>query len=180
MPLLRAPLFALCLSLAAGRARAGAAAAPQVPAARPCPAPGTPAPPFSFPLPPGDDRVSLNALKAKKRPIVLAFWAWNCGPCILEMPALQKLAAEWGDGVSVLLVHVGESEEKLRDALDRWSIKLPSAIDASAKKSGEEYCASALPRLYVLDAQGTVRAALGALGDKFESTVRGEVAKVVR
>ena len=144
-----------------------------------CPAPGKAAPPFSFPVPAGapGERASLSALKAKKRPAVVAFWAWSCAPCILEMPALQKLAAEWGEKTSVLLVHVGEDEARMKDALEKWSIKLPSALDESAKKSREAYCVSGLPRVFVLDEKGTVRAALGSLGEKLEATLRAEVEK---
>ena len=175
-------LSSLCLLAAAPAARADAPAGPLKVPPQACPGPGAAAPLFSFPIPlaQGGERASLNALKAKKKPIVLAFWAHNCAPCILEMPALQRLSAEWGDRVSVLLVHVGEDEPKMRDALERWNIKLTSALDESAKKSQGEYCVTALPRLFVLDAKGTVQAALGALGDQFEARVRGEVGKLLK
>ena len=175
-------LSLMCLLAAAPAARADVPAVPLKAPPQTCPGPGAAAPLFSFPIPlgPSGERASLNALKAKGKPIVLAFWAHNCAPCILEMPALQKLSTEWGDKVSVLLVHVGEDEPKMREALERWNIKLTSALDESAKKSQEEYCVTALPRLFVLDAKGTVQSALGALGDKFEASVRAEVGKLLK
>jgi thiol-disulfide isomerase/thioredoxin len=184
MPRTSLTTLAAALLLAALPAAAPASAEPSAEpssAPRSCPATGSPAPEFSFPVPKAsNERVSLRSLKAKGKPIVLAFWAFSCAPCIQEMPALQRLAAEWGERVSVLLVHVGGPEEKMLAALDRWSIGLPSALDESKKKSTEQYCAGELPRLFVVDAKGTVQAAFGALGEGFEGTVRGAVERVGR
>ncbi len=175
-------------SWAAAPTKAAPAAVP-APAAPACPTPGAPTAAFSFPLPLSGDRVSLNSLKSKDKPIVLAFWAYSCGPCILELPALQKLSSEWGDRVSVVLVHVGGcgddapagcGEQKMRDALDKWQITLPAALDESKKISGEKYCVKELPRLLVLDGAGTVKGSFGALGAGFEATVRAEVARLLR
>jgi thiol-disulfide isomerase/thioredoxin len=150
-------------------------------ATRACPAPGSVAPAFSFPVPrTNNERISLRSLKSKGRPIVLAFWAFSCAPCIREMPALRRLAAEWGDRVSVLLIHVGGPEDRMLAALDRWLIGLPSALDESKKRSVEQYCADELPRLYVIDAKGAVQASFGGLGDALDSTVRKAVAPLVR
>ena len=167
------------LALASPDARADQAPKP---VSTSCPGPGATAPPFSFPIPLGESgaRASLSALKAKGKPIVLAFWAYHCAPCILEMPALQKLSAEWGENVSVLLVHVGEDEARMRAALDKWNIKLTSALDESETKSKEGYCVAGLPRLFVLDGKGVIRSSFGGLGEAFEETLRAAVAKAGR
>ena len=175
--------LALVLVLAAASASLPSpahAGEPAKTAAPGCPAVGVPAPPFSFPIPlsQSGERATLASLKAKGKPAVLAFWAWNCAPCILEMPALQKLAADWGETVTVLLVHVGEDEQRMRGALDKWDIRLTSALDDSGLLSKAKYCVTELPRLFVLDQKGTVGATLGSLGEKFEATVRAEVSKV--
>ena len=68
----------------------------------------------------------------------------------------------------------------MKDALEHWNIKLTAALDESAKKSQGEYCVTALPRLFVLDAKGAVQSALGPLGEKFEASVRAEVGKLLK
>ena len=143
-----------------------------------CPAVGDKAPLFSFPQPmAGNDYLSLLSLRKKKRPIVLSFWSHFCEPCKTELPALQRIAKEWGEKVSVLLIHVGGPEEKMRDELKALKVELPSVIDESAKKSREQYCADTLPRVFVLDARANVRALVGSEG--FESNLRAEVGKLL-
>jgi thiol-disulfide isomerase/thioredoxin len=51
------------------------------------------------------DGAPVTLAKFKGRPVVLNFWATWCGPCVKEMPELDKLAALQGDGgIAVLAV----------------------------------------------------------------------------
>ena len=60
---------------------------------------GTPAPEVVFEDPQGRP-VNLAAFRG--RPLLLNLWATWCAPCVVEMPALDALAAREGDGLRVL------------------------------------------------------------------------------
>ena len=66
------------------------------------PAEAGPAPVTSF-VGPGGDLVRIGDFKGKV--VVVNLWATWCGPCILEMPALAKLAAAY-QGQPVIVVPV--------------------------------------------------------------------------
>jgi thiol-disulfide isomerase/thioredoxin len=138
-----------------------------------CPSIGSAAPPFGLPLASGA-RTSLRELLAKKKPVILSFWRHDCAPCIAEFPALQKLAEEWGDRASIVLVHVGGPEEKMRSRLEQWHVSLPAALDAF-ECTGVRYCADSFPQLWVLDATGTVRAHFKGAPADFAKAVRAAV-----
>ena len=141
-----------------------------------CPAIGKPAPAFSIPVANGDS-LSLRAELARKRPLVISFFRYDCEPCKKELPALQRLAAEWKGKVSFALIHVGETETRARALLDQLRVTLPWALDRFGLQS-EKYCADSLPTLYLIDAKGTVRAvAKGGQGD-VQSLLRAQLAKL--
>jgi thiol-disulfide isomerase/thioredoxin len=52
---------------------------------------GEPLPAFVFSSPDGK-RIDIAALKGK--PVLINLWATWCGPCVAEMPTLDKLAAD--------------------------------------------------------------------------------------
>ena len=56
----------------------------------------------------GGDNVSLYALLQQGRPVVINFWGSSCSGCLEEMPAFEKLNAEYGDRVLLVGVDVGE------------------------------------------------------------------------
>ena len=171
-PSLAPALLALCLSLPS--AAAAEPPAPKPAPAKACPAPGTAAPVFTLPRARGGDEVSLRALLAQKRPVVLDFWRHDCTPCLLELPVLQKLAAEWGERAQVVTVHHGDPEEKMLDALEKMSVTLPTGFD-SYRSVGDRYCVEAYPRTFVLDGSGVIRQVLAGDTKGFEKALRGAV-----
>ena len=52
----------------------------------------------------GADAVTLYQLLQQGRPVVVNFWGSSCSGCLEEMPAFEKLNAEYGD--RVLLVWI--------------------------------------------------------------------------
>jgi cytochrome c biogenesis protein CcmG, thiol:disulfide interchange protein DsbE len=118
---------------------------------------GKKAPPFSLSMADGSEGVVLNRALAKGVPVVVIFWAWDCVPCGKELPQVQHLANELGSKVSFLLIHDGPDEEKMKTRLAELKITLPSASDDSRMKE-ERYCVDSLPRTFVIDKTGIVRA----------------------
>ncbi|HRN63082.1 MAG TPA: TlpA disulfide reductase family protein [Luteimonas sp.] len=63
------------------------------------------------------------------RPLLVNVWASWCGPCIKEMPELDRFAREQGEaGVHVLGLALDEPDA-VRDFLQRIPVAYPQAID---------------------------------------------------
>jgi thiol-disulfide isomerase/thioredoxin len=92
------------------------------------------------------------------RVVVLNFWATWCGPCKLEMPALQSLHEDFADeGVVVLglSTDVG-SDEPIRSFLDERGISY-SVGRASNEHRRAFGGIRGIPTTFVIDRQGVVQ-----------------------
>ena len=76
----------------------------------------------------GGQPVSLPASFAG-RPLLVNFWASWCGPCLEEMPALQRYAAAQGpDGVQVVGIAL-DDPAAVRAFLQRVPVRYPIFLD---------------------------------------------------
>lgn len=149
---------------------------------RTCPEVGHKAPPFGFLLSNGR-RLSLTSELAKGGPVVVSFWETSCAPCKIELPILQKLADEWGDSVSVVLIHAGEGEPpdgvaKAQAMLDSLNVKLSSMVD-SFQMQVRKYCANELPMLFVVAPSGEVVHVQRGADESFEATLRNVMGRLL-
>lgn len=77
---------------------------------------GTAAPQSEFDDPEGDT-VTLASFAGK--PVLLNLWATWCGPCVREMPSLDRLAAAQGDKLQVVALSQDDGREKVDAFLSR-------------------------------------------------------------
>lgn len=92
---------------------------------------GAAMPDVSFEAPDGT-RKTLADFKGK--PVLMNLWATWCGPCIAEMPTIEKLATREAGRLQVLVI---SQDMKGRPAVDKWwnaqGFKtLQSYVDAKA------------------------------------------------
>ena len=111
--------------------------------------------------------------------MILDFWRHDCAPCLVELPKLEKLALEWGDKVSVQLIHVGGPEEAMQEKLTKYGGRLSCAFDAN-QCTAARYCVRSFPQLFVIDADGVVRAHIEEGQKDFAKAVRAAVEPLIQ
>ncbi|GGK13792.1 TlpA family protein disulfide reductase [Luteimonas terricola] len=68
------------------------------------------------------------------RPLLVNLWASWCGPCIEEMPELDRFAAEQGDnGIQVIGIAL-DDQAAVEDFLQRIPVRYPILIDAAGPR----------------------------------------------
>lgn len=91
------------------------------------------------------------------RVVLLNFWATWCGPCRIEMPALQALEEDYAErGLRVVSV-AGDFEGARRVApfVAEMGVHFPALLDADGRVQ-DQYLVRMLPTTLILDRQGTV------------------------
>jgi len=117
------------------------------------PAEGKPAPPLALSTLDGR-RVDLQHLRG--RAVALNFWASWCGPCQQELPELAAFARE-RRGQCFELVSVAAWSG--RDDVARAANDLPfTVLFDDAGEAVDTWKVSGVPRTYVIDPEGRIRA----------------------
>lgn len=96
----------------------------------------------------------LASLKGKV--VLINFWASWCGPCILEMPSLQKLHQRLASkGFSVLGVGIDDQSDGLKQIRAEYGLTFP-ILDDSQGISKKLYRLTGVPESVVIDRQGRI------------------------
>jgi peroxiredoxin len=118
---------------------------------------GRAAPAFSAPLLDGGE---LRLAEMRGHPVVLAFWATWCPPCVAEMPDLERLhRALSPSGVRVYAVDIDsgspdEVREKVRTFVRAHQLTLPVVLDPG--QVADRYHIENVPQAVILDGEGRV------------------------
>ena len=93
------------------------------------------------------------------KPVLLNFWATWCGPCLIEMPHMQRAWQTVGgrDKVEMLMVDVGETPEKARDFLTRRGFTFTTVVDGDQAVTTGKYNVFGLPTTFLIDRKGVIR-----------------------
>jgi thiol-disulfide isomerase/thioredoxin len=96
--------------------------------------------------------------------VLLNFWATWCPPCLIEMPAMQRLEAAFPDtAFTVLAVNVKESREKAWRFQKMLGVNFSVLLDTTGK-AAEDWDVAVYPTSYLIDTTGRIRhVAYGAL-----------------
>ncbi|WP_365758978.1 TlpA disulfide reductase family protein [Novosphingobium sp.] len=113
---------------------------------------GAAMPDFTFSDPSGK---KIRLLDLKGKPVLINLWATWCGPCKLEMPALDALAGAKADKLAVLTISQDSDQAAAVDAFfkDRKLTHLAPWLDPENALS-QHYNTGVLPTTVLYDAQG--------------------------
>lgn len=90
------------------------------------------------------------------RPAVLNQWAYWCGPCAQELPAMADYRRRVGDDVTVLTVHQDENETAALLRLAELGVRLPTLQDGQRRIAAALGVPNVMPATVVLRADGSV------------------------
>jgi len=108
------------------------------------------------------DANPYNFAEEKGKVVFLNFWATWCGPCLKEMPDIQKLYDDYGDSVGFLLV-TQEETAKVDAFLQKKDYTLPIYFTDS-ENIPEELASKSMPTTYIIGTSGKI--ALAETGAK--------------
>ena len=90
------------------------------------------------------------------RNVVLNLWAYWCGPCADELPAMAEYQRRMGSAVTVLTVHQDENETAALLRLAELGVQLPTLQDGRRLVAAALKVPNVMPATVVLRSDGTV------------------------
>jgi peroxiredoxin len=99
--------------------------------------------------------VSLGQFKGSV--VLLNFWSTLCGPCVAEMPSLNRLYLSLKDrGFAVVSVAIDTSDKPVREFVSAKSIAFTVLVDREKEVFFDDYAGPSLPASYLIDRDGTI------------------------
>lgn len=127
---------------------------------KPCPGPGSDAGPEllrGIVLECAGDGSEVDVAESLAgRPAVLNLWAYWCGPCADELPAMAEYQRRVGPEVAVLTVHQDENETAALLRLAELGVRLPTLQDGRRSIAAALQVPNVMPATVVLRADGSV------------------------
>lgn len=102
------------------------------------------------------DGIEISLADFREQVLLINFWATWCGPCKIEMPAIQARADRYPEHLAVLAIDADESEGQVRDFVDEMGLTFLVAIDRGGVVQ-RDYLVRGLPTTYFVDGDGIIR-----------------------
>lgn len=156
-----------------GALRARGIAVPQAEASAPGLPVGAPAPAFSLERLAGE-RLSLDALRARGKPVLLVFTDPGCGPCRTLAPRLAEWHSEAGAPITIVPISRGAVEptrNEFGDSPLAGDLLLEENIEVS-----QTYKATATPSAVLVNAAGKIASPVAAGDQAILQLARNSVA----
>ncbi|MBI3761233.1 MAG: redoxin domain-containing protein [Chloroflexi bacterium] len=155
-------LFGLPPARGAQGAVIGDPGTPQVIA--PAPVVGAPAPDFHLQDTAGNYHTIADA---KGHPLLINFWATWCGPCRVEMPAIEaRYQSNQAKGLMVYAVDADEPKPDVEDFARTFKLSFTVLLDPGAKVQ-DLYQIRGYPTSFFVDGKGVIKVVhIGAMTER--------------
>jgi peroxiredoxin len=101
-----------------------------------------------------DNLYKLSDFKGK--PVIINFWASWCHECRTELPAMNRAWAKIkNEGIQILAVNVGESEETILSFANKFPISFLVLRDGTAVEA-KKWSIIGMPTTFVIDPKGRI------------------------
>ena len=99
----------------------------------------------------------LNLGDFRGRPVLINLWATWCGPCRIEMPAIQSRFEKYqDDGFAVLAVNFDEQQADIQAFRDEFGLTFQILLDPGAKVQNL-YRNRSYPSSFFIDRAGVIQ-----------------------
>ena len=93
--------------------------------------------------------------------VVINFWATWCGPCVAEMPSLQKMRDRINEksatpSVEILAVNLAESSTKVGEFVKKLGVSFPVLLDRD-EEAKDAWKIRFVPATFIVGPEGKVR-----------------------
>jgi peroxiredoxin len=135
------------------------------------------APDFTLPREGGGN---LKLSEQRGQVVLVNFWATWCGPCLIELPHLNRLHDRWrGAGVLLLGIAVDNDPRAAAAMARRLDLRFPTLFD-SAKTVSRTWDLDAMPSTVLLDRDGRVRHVHLGYREGLEKTYEAQLRELVK
>ena len=124
-------------------------------------------------------RITLSDALAEG-PVILDFWATWCRPCKKALPALQALADEYDDKVTVLTVSIDDprSRSRIGSTIRALGLKLPVLLDGD-KTVASLYRVTSVPSTFLIASDGAIAGVHNGYRDGDTRLLAAELARLL-
>lgn len=129
----------------------------------------------------GSDGSKVRLSDFEGTPLIVNFWATWCPPCRAELPAFDKLAAEYDGKVRFMMVDLTDGGRETVDRAKQFIIKegytFPVYFDTEYE-GASAYAIRAIPTTVVIDANFEIEEV--HIGGLDEAALRGYIKRIVK